>query len=84
MAYNLKQQNKRNKERIYNALENVMPEKKAYKSVQIQTVQEPFRTSGTYGNKIYSFNTLDSRLRNYWELKRMNDEILADQGIINL
>ena len=80
MAYN-NNRNKRNKERIYNALENVKPDQKTYKSVQIQTIQEPFRV---HGQKVYSFNTLDSRIRNQWEFKRMNDSILADNGIINL
>ena len=83
MAYN-NNRNRRNKERIYNALENVKPDQKTYKSVMIQTVQEPFRKNGTYGSKVYSFNTLDSRIRNQWEFKRINDEILANNGIINL
>ena len=83
MAYN-NNRTKRTIERIYNALENVKPDQKTYKSVQIQPVQEPFRTNGTYGSKVYSFNTLDSRIRNQWELKRMNDQILATNGIINL
>ena len=81
MAYN-NNRNKRNKERIYNALENVKPDKRReYTSQDIKVTTEPFENKG---QKVYKTTTTAERVSNQWDVKIAIDQELAKNGIINL
>ena len=74
MAFNSKDRNKRNKERIYNALENVKPGKRReYTSQNIKVTTEPFQNKG---QKVYKTTTTAERVSDQWEAKISIDQAL--------
>ena len=74
MAFNSNDRNKRNSERIYNALENVKPGKRReYTSQGLKVISEPFLNKG---QKVYKTTTTAERVSDQWEAKISIDQAL--------